>query len=80
MHIGVIGVGYVGLVTGACFAEFGLFVTCVDKDKKRMNREMKRIGGIAHLLAKTLPVYPDQAACARWQARRDARRRFAPTS
>jgi UDPglucose 6-dehydrogenase len=27
--------GYVGLVTAACFAEFGVFVTCVDKDKKR---------------------------------------------
>jgi UDPglucose 6-dehydrogenase len=36
MHIGVVGVGYVGLVTGACFAEFGVSVTCVDNDKKKI--------------------------------------------
>ena len=37
MHIAVVGTGYVGLVTGACFAEFGVEVTCVDVDQKKID-------------------------------------------
>jgi UDPglucose 6-dehydrogenase len=36
MNIAVIGTGYVGLVTGACFAEFGMNVTCVDNDAAKL--------------------------------------------
>jgi UDPglucose 6-dehydrogenase len=36
MNISVIGTGYVGLVTGACLAEFGLTVTCMDKDERQI--------------------------------------------
>jgi len=36
MHIAVIGSGYVGLVTGACFAEFGVDVACVDVDANKI--------------------------------------------
>lgn len=36
MHIAVVGSGYVGLVTGACLSDFGMDVTCVDKDTKKI--------------------------------------------
>lgn len=36
MKIAVVGTGYVGLVTGTCFAETGIDVTCVDVDKKKI--------------------------------------------
>lgn len=38
MQIAVIGTGYVGLVSGACFAEFGIHVTCVDVDKGKIDK------------------------------------------
>jgi UDPglucose 6-dehydrogenase len=37
MHICVVGTGYVGLVTGACLADFGINVTCVDKDHTKID-------------------------------------------
>ena len=35
MRIAMIGTGYVGLVSGACFADFGHEVTCIDADARR---------------------------------------------
>lgn len=36
MNIAIVGTGYVGLVTGACFADTGVNVTCVDVDEKKV--------------------------------------------
>ena len=36
MRVSMIGAGYVGLVSGACFADFGHHVTCIDKDAGRI--------------------------------------------
>jgi len=47
MRIAMIGTGYVGLVSGACFADFGHHVVCVDKDA----------GKIARLTAGDIPIY-----------------------
>lgn len=50
MRVAMIGTGYVGLVSGACFADFGHHVTCVDKDARK----------IAALRAGEIPIYePD---------------------
>ena len=37
MHIAIVGAGYVGLVTGACLADFGHHVTCIDEDATRID-------------------------------------------
>ena len=47
MKICMIGAGYVGLVSGACFADFGWTVTCVDNDEER----------VAKLNGRVIPIY-----------------------
>jgi UDPglucose 6-dehydrogenase len=47
MRVAIIGSGYVGLVSGACFADFGHVVCCVDKDPSK----------IARLRAGEMPIY-----------------------
>jgi UDPglucose 6-dehydrogenase len=73
MHIAMVGSGYVGLVSGACFADFGHMVVCVDRDAERI-AALKRgecpifEPGLADLIARNmregrLAFTTDLAAC-----------------
>ena len=42
MNLCIIGSGYVGLVSGACFAEVGHHVTCVDNDQRKVDSLQSR--------------------------------------
>ena len=62
MRVAMIGCGYVGLVSGACFADFGHVVTCVDKDAAR----------IAKLKSGELPIFePGLSELVRQNVRED---------
>ena len=63
MNVTVIGAGYVGLVSAACFAEFGFSVTCVDREERK----------IATLKHGKIPIYEpglDQIVHSNYQAGR----------
>ena len=49
LKITTIGAGYVGLVTGVCFSDFGYDVTCVDKDSRKIEK----------LDAGVMPIFED---------------------
>ena len=40
MNVTMLGSGYVGLVSGACFAEFGANITCVDVDEEKIEQQV----------------------------------------
>ncbi|HKO08906.1 MAG TPA: UDP-glucose/GDP-mannose dehydrogenase family protein [Alphaproteobacteria bacterium] len=66
MRIAMVGTGYVGLVSGACFSEFGIEVVCIDKDEAK----------IARLRRGEIPIYEPGLAALILNNARDGRLSF----
>ena len=68
MHVAMIGTGYVGLVSGACFSEFGFEVSCVDTDRAKIEALRQ---GISELWAGQDPQAILDQVAAQWDALTD---------
>ncbi|MFO0873242.1 MAG: UDP-glucose/GDP-mannose dehydrogenase family protein [Phycisphaerales bacterium] len=77
MHLTMVGTGYVGLVTGACFAETGNHVVCLDLDESKI--EMLRRGespiyepGLSEMLERNVAAGRIRFTTDKWEAYKDA--------
>ena len=63
MKITMIGAGYVGLVSGVCFADFGHDVVCLDKDESKIDALMQGLRSSNPASTNWSPATSPRAAC-----------------